>query len=489
MKPLLISIAASSLLAALAIAQTPSYTVTDLGPSGNPFSQATYLNNNGFVAGLATVNGAQHAMLWYQGISGDIGITGLGGPNSGAFGVTQWGLAMGQAETSTKDPNNENFCGYGTGLQCLAFLWQNGVTTPLATLGGTNASVGAINNRGELAGVAETATRDPKCTSGVAPGGTGPQVLDYEPVIWGPGKGEIHQLAMPPGDTVGFALWINDNGQAVGMSGTCANTQLPPLAAGAHAVLWENGTAIDLGNLGGTSNPALLGVGNAAFSINNQSQVVGTSALPGNTTHHAFLWNWETGMQDLGTLPGDINSAGLGINNRGEVVGPSSDASGNTRPWLWKNGVTTDLNTLVPADSPVHLLVPFSINDLGQIAGFGVDGGGNVHGFLATPSYLSGAEATNVTSAIVTPLSLTTSQGSVVLDGGGSTSASGNLQYLYTVAPGGKQAALLQTANDPRATVDFVNGAGTYLVQLTVTDASGKTAKSPVVTLNYQSAE
>jgi len=269
MKFPLISIAVSSLIAAHAIAQTPGYTLLDLGPAGNSFSQATYLNNNGFVAGLATVSGAQHAMLWYQGISGDIGIPGLGGPNSGAFGVTQWGLAMGQGETSTKDPNNENFCGYGTGLQCLAFLWENGVTTPLATLGGTNAEVGAINNRGELAGVAETATRDPKCPAGVAPGGTGPQVLDYEAVIWGPAKGEIHELPPLAGDTVGYALWINDNGQAVGMSGTCANTQLPPLAAGAHAVLWENGVAIDLGNLGGTANPALLGVGNAAFSINN----------------------------------------------------------------------------------------------------------------------------------------------------------------------------------------------------------------------------
>lgn len=485
MKFLMTSMAVTSLLAGLAVAQTPSYTVTDLGPAGNPFSEGNYLNNNGFVAGVATVGGAQHAMLWYEGISGDIGIPGLGGPNSGAFGVTQWGLAMGQAETSTKDPNNENFCGYGTGLQCLAFLWQNGVTTPLATLGGTNASVGAINNRGELAGVAETGTRDPKCPSGIGVNGIGPLMFDYKPVIWGPGKGEIHQLALPSGDTVGFALWINDNGQAVGMSGTCANTQLPPLANGAHAVLWDNGAVIDLGSLGGTANPALLGVGNVAFSINNQSQVVGTSSLPGNTTHHSFLWTWEKGMQDLGILPGDVNSAGLGINNRGEVIGVSADASGNPRPYLWKNGVMTELNTLVPADSPLHLLLAYSINDRGQISGFGVDGSGNIHAYLASPSYLSSA-STNVTSAVVTPVNLTTSQPSVVLDGGGSTSASGSLQYLYTVVSGGKQAALLQTSSNPQATVDFVNGPGLYLVQLTVTDASGTKSKSPVVNLNYQ---
>ncbi len=71
MKSVLTIIAASSLFAALAMAQTPNYTVTDLGPAGNPFSEPSSVNNNGFVAGLATfAGGAQHAMLWYEGISG-----------------------------------------------------------------------------------------------------------------------------------------------------------------------------------------------------------------------------------------------------------------------------------------------------------------------------------------------------------------------------------------------------------------------------------
>ncbi len=390
MKLTLTLIAAGSLWAALAMAQTPSYTLTDLGPKGNPLSEANYVNNNGFVAGIATVTGgAQHAMLWYEGISGDIGVPGLGGPNSGAGGVNESGLAVGGAETSSKDPNNENFCGYGTGLQCLVFLWQNGVITQLPTLGGVNAGYGSINNLGEVAGYAENKTRDSKCPSGVALNGSGPQVLDYEAVIWGPGAGEIRQLSPLHGDTVGVAFWINDKGQAVGMSGTCANTQLPGPGASAHAVLWENGSVTDLGNLGGTANPALLGVGNAALAINNRGQVVGTSALSGNTTHHAFLWTWDTGMRDLGTLPGDIVSAGLGINNRGEVIGnsisPPGLPTGNPHPFLWQDGVMADLNTLIPAGSPLQLLTAFSINDRGQIAGFGVTSGGEVHAYLATP--------------------------------------------------------------------------------------------------------
>jgi hypothetical protein len=75
-----------------------------------------------------------------------------------------------------------------------------------------------------------------------------------------------------------------------------------------------------------------------------------------------------------------------------------------------------------------------------------------------------------------------------VLDASSSASALGNLRYLFTAVAGGKQPSLLQSASDPKATVEFVDGPGLYLVQLTVTDASGKTSKSPVVMLSYQPA-
>jgi hypothetical protein len=98
----------------------------------------------------------------------------------------------------------------------------------------------------------------------------------------------------------------------------------------------------------------------------------------------------------------------------------------------------------------------------------------------------TGVSISNVTNAVVTPTTLTTNQFSIVLDGSASTSGSGNLTYLYMVLPGGLQPALLQTPNSPKATVDFVNGPGTYLVELIVKDASGNTAKSGVVSLTYQ---
>jgi probable HAF family extracellular repeat protein len=189
-----------------------------------------------------------------------------------------------------------------------------------------------------------------------------------------------------------MALGINENGQAVGTSGLCSNTVLPGFVIGPHAVLWDkDGSVHDLGSLGGTSNPAILAVGNVAFSINNLGQVVGTSAMPGSTRNHPFLWTRETGMQDLGVLEGDVVGAGLAINNRGDVVGasigPPGAMSGDPRAALWRNGQKSDLNTLSQADSPfVALLTAFAINDAGQIVGFGVTKSGDIHGFLATPN-------------------------------------------------------------------------------------------------------
>lgn len=418
--PSLHSICATSLLAALAIPacavaqenqqdrapQPRRYTLTDLGPASTPFSQATGVNNPGLVTGLDLApDGTQHAVLWYEGMFTDISQPGLGGPNSGAGGVNQFGQVIGVAETPDTDPNNENFCGYGTGLQCLTFLWQNGVMTPLPTLGGTNANYGGINNRGEVVGFAEENTVDSECPGTVAVNGLGPQVLDFEAVVWGPGPGEIRKLQPLKGDSVGFACSINDSSQVVGTSGKCSNTILPGPAAGPHAVLWEkDGSVHDLGNLGGTVNPAVLAVGNAALSINNRGQVSGVSALPASTAtgcpgdppnpvcfpFHPFLWTQETGMRDLGVLPGDFVGAGLAINNNGEVVGPSFSSpgptSGNPRAFLWRNGKMHDLNALVPPDSSLYLLIAYGINDSGEIAGFGVDAStGDAHAFLATP--------------------------------------------------------------------------------------------------------
>jgi probable HAF family extracellular repeat protein len=45
----------------------------------------------------------------------------------------------------------------------------------------------------------------------------------------------------------------------------------------------------------------------------------------------------------------------------------------------------TDLNTLIPADSPLYLVFAFQINDVGEIVGLGVTSTSEPHAFLATP--------------------------------------------------------------------------------------------------------
>ncbi|MGB7731613.1 MAG: hypothetical protein WBL50_26575 [Candidatus Acidiferrum sp.] len=110
--------------------------------------------------------------------------------------------------------------------------------------------------------------------------------------------------------------------------------------------------------------------------------------MTGDTTYHGFLWDKRSGMIDLGTLPGDFGSDADGINNLGQVVGGSWDTDGNDSAYIWQKGVMTDLNTLIPADSPLYLLeATGTINDVGQIAGIALQiSTGEVHAFLATPT-------------------------------------------------------------------------------------------------------
>jgi probable HAF family extracellular repeat protein len=367
--------------------QTPEsarYTVTDLGTLGGSYSYGYGINNAGVVSGGAATQAqtdgvSQTAFLWDRGHFFNLGtLGGIACPDcsSEAGGPNAKGESPILSETSEPAYMGEDFCGFGTHRQCLGAIWKNGKMTALSTLrGGQNGQAYWTNDRGQVVGFAENGTIDPTCASSVPF-----QVLRFEAVIWGP-NGDVHELHPLKGDTVGFAFGINDKGEAVGATGVCSNTSLPPVhPAGAHAVLWEkDGTPTDLGSLAGLAP-------NVAGSINNLGQVVGTSPFSDGTIH-SFLWTRTTGMQDLGTFPGAVVTVAPcchTINDKGQVAGFSIDAVGNMRAFLWRNGVMSDLNALVP-DSPLYLLAASSINDAGEIAGYGVNSDGDVHAFLATP--------------------------------------------------------------------------------------------------------
>jgi probable HAF family extracellular repeat protein len=399
MKSILTSIAAGSLLAGLAMAQQPRpyspqprYTVTDLGTLGGTSSNAYGPNVVGWVAGNSNLvlNGPQHAFLWYGfGQLHDLGT--LGGSNCPTCNsVAYWPNAFGEAaitsETSKTDPNGEDFCGYGTHHQCLGAIWRSGFMTALPTLpGGNNASAYGLNDQGQAIGYSENGTRDATCVTAAelqpGPSGTPFQVLRFEAVTWGP-NGEIQELHPLLGDTVGYALGVNNSGQVVGGSGLCSNTSEVTVAS-PHAVLWErDGSPTDLGHLEGTAP----GVYNMATSVNSQGEVVG-AAQSKDGTIHAFLWTRETGMQDYGayggaivTVPPLVNT----INNRGQIVGLAISMTGVETALIWQGKTPVALNTLIPKNSGWYLQCAQGINDAGEISGFGLING-EVHAFLATP--------------------------------------------------------------------------------------------------------
>lgn len=362
--------------------QRPKYLIVNLPDTlGGNTSPANSINDRGWAMGAQYLAGntTEHATLWVYGKALDLGT--LGGPSSSVA----WssvkndnGVVAGVSDTSIVDPLGEvwscaeAFFPTSSGHTCLGFVWEDRVMRALPTLGGNNGVAAGDNNLGQIAGWAETPVHDATCIP--------PQVLQFEAVVYGPKPEEIQALPPLPGDSDGAATAINDHGQVVGISGICANAVGGATAA--HAVLWENGTPTDIGNLGGVA-------WNTPTAINNHGTVVGFSDLPGDSAaspnYQAFLWTKAGGITNLGTLPGDALSIAWGINAEGEVVGQSINASGSSHAFVWQNGVMTNLNTLV-APGPLSLIYANDINDSGEIVGGAYNSTtGDSPAFLAVP--------------------------------------------------------------------------------------------------------
>jgi probable HAF family extracellular repeat protein len=389
--PLLMELFASLQLAAQSQSKSEEprkYYVFNLGtaPLGG-IPEPVGINDLGWISGgvNSATNTTVHAVLWV-GVPMDLGT--LGGPNSNV----SWpnhstrGEVVGIAETAEMNPLGEAWsCSaffFGPdGHVCNGFAWQDGVMSALPPfLGGIDSYAAGVNNKGQVVGWAENGVHDPTCNH-AAPVS---QFLQFEAAIWGPDLNQMTQLPPFPGDPDSAATAINDKGQVVGISGLCSNAVGG--ASAVHALLWENGKPIDLGNVGGHA-------WNTPFAINNHGQIVGFGNISGdeNAAENpvAFIWTPTNKMREIPPYGNDTNNAAFDINEKGQVVGNSFNVNtGIFRATLWQDNRLYDLNTLVIQPTSLYLTLAQGINDAGEITGTASDTStGETVGFLAVPVF------------------------------------------------------------------------------------------------------
>jgi hypothetical protein len=99
----------------------------------------------------------------------------------------------------------------------------------------------------------------------------------------------------------------------------------------------------------------------------------------------AFIYS--NGVLDALPVPSSEAYAG-DINDAGVVVGSMRAGGGvsNFHGWVYIDGVVTNLNTLIPAGTGLHIAYASAVNNAGQIAATAFDAQGHYHAVLLTPS-------------------------------------------------------------------------------------------------------
>lgn len=377
--------------------------VIALGDTANPSSPADVdSNRDGF---------ASRAFVFRNGATTSFGT--LGGASSGAFAISDRGEIVGGADTGPIDP--------ATGLtEGHAVIFQrDGTLVDLGTLGGTQSTAFAVNNHGEIAGGSSNPVpANPGLSLGLSFGGFAAATQSHA-ALWDR-RGIIHDLgtlggsgsfagflnergqaagisftannaAIHPfvtvagamadvgtlGGSVGFIDWLNNHGEAVGRSNV---TDTPPPGV-FHAFLWD-GSIHDLGTLGGPDSEA--------FWINDNGDTVGVADLPNSApqTHfHAVAWN-RSHIRHLGALSPDDSALAISINSKRQVIGFSENLKTRSLRgfFLQDNGPMVDLQTLVVKGADLTSLEPLYISEQGVIAGIATTPSLTVHAFAMVPT-------------------------------------------------------------------------------------------------------
>ncbi|MBI5802763.1 MAG: hypothetical protein HZA92_18830 [Verrucomicrobia bacterium] len=177
----------------------------------------------------------------------------------------------------------------------------------------------------------------------------------------------FHELGLP--GTLTFASDVNELGDTAGWSRVVQ-------ASGREsdrAVLWQKGSHIELGTLGGTNS--------RAFGINERADITGAAQTAGGA-FHAFLWR-QGRLEDLGTLGGK-NSYGHAINSAFDIAGVAETAQQIRHAFLHTGGKMRDLGTLGGALSQAN-----GLNEAGDVVGFAQNAAGQSRAFLHTKGKMS----------------------------------------------------------------------------------------------------
>ena len=311
------------LLVPVSASASPMYSITDLGAV-----LVTGLNDSGQVVGYdwsrqesfvyqnGTFSYAQASLGWLGGINNDgkvaIGASiGTIDPQSGQIAnIQQISLPASAYNALPVAINNHGDLLISQGFD--SYLYQNGKLIDFAKLfPGQGITPISLNDAGQV--VLSVA---PLTGSGTYPGVTGSTEYLYQ-------NGKVQTL---PGSWT--IMGSNSSGQLVGSSIPSA---YPGPTNDSRALLIQNGTATDLGSLGGSLN--------VAYAINSKGEVVGSSqvTLSNLTTTHAFLYQQGT-MVDLNALipplPGVTLFSGRFINDQGQIIAEGGGLNGPVHDYL-----------------------------------------------------------------------------------------------------------------------------------------------------------
>jgi probable HAF family extracellular repeat protein len=359
---------------------------SDLGTlPGGASSAAFWINSHGWITGNSQIGETDplipglpelRAVIWKDGQIRDLGT--LGGSSSFSQAINDHNQVTGLALNDVPDP----FSFFYQFLYCLPFSicpanatqtrgfeWdeEEGMQD-IGTLGGPDAFPSLINNHGQIAGFSYTDSI-PHASNGGFP--------TLHPFLWEKGKG-MKDLGTLGGTTTASVNGLNERGEVVGGSYLPEDQVIQPF-------LWDGRTLINL-----VAPPFLNTVNGEAAWINENGEVVGLAGTPGvpgpcSPAPHAFLWRKGV-ITDLGSLAGFEFSGATFINSKSQIVGAAfSCESAPSAAFLWENGSMVDLNTLVPANSPLHLFTASFIDDRERIGAFGALANGDMHAVLLIP--------------------------------------------------------------------------------------------------------